>query len=218
MIKSAVLAAVAIVGTGTAAGAATVTTVSYDFLLRYEGTRYEGLEYYDLVDEVGRDAYNVEIGEAPSWLKPQVFSELSIGDIIQFKALVNYLSPPEWDIDYSNGGTAPICQIGPVSCIRTNYTSIGEYGLNPNEFALNQSDSISITSNGRIGGFLEYSYWTLPYTFNTDDRRYFYVTRFQDALFTIIQPAPVPLPASAALLPFGFGALAMMRKRRKRVS
>lgn len=212
MIKSAVLAAVAVVGIGSAAGAATVTTESYNFHLRYDGTVYEGFEYYDLIEQVELSASYVPIGAAPTWLKPQKFASLSIGDIIQFSAIINYLSSPIYDSNFGNGGTAPICQIGPVSCTDTNMTA--KHGND--EIVLGSSDVVTISTNAKIGGFLSYSNWTLPNLYTAENGRYYYGTSFEDARFTIVQPAPVPLPASAALLPFGLGALAMMRKRRRK--
>ncbi|MCG6110749.1 MAG: VPLPA-CTERM sorting domain-containing protein [Paracoccus sp.] len=214
MIKSAVLAAVAVVGIGAAAEAATFEQINLK--MRYEGTTFQDVIYADLEDDEDTGSYLGDVSsiDAPYWLKHQLFGNLKIGDVVDFVAEVFYGSSDAPDGNYDNGGSAPVCNFAGKDCTGTGFA----WRYPDGRLTLGNDFYEDISGYTTVGGSLSYFLFSLEETYFSDDGKYIYFVRGEDAKFTIVQPAPVPLPASAALLPLGFGALAMMRKRRKRVS
>lgn len=219
-IRSVIGAAVVAVGMGSAAGAATFTTIDYDLYLRYEGTAFQNLIAYDRWNNW--DAYSTPYYpiEDPLGLNVpnQKFPGLAIGDIARFIATIVFPDDPKWIDLYDNGGRAPVCSIGKTSC-----TDISEaYFKGPYAgFSVSYSDRVVITGSTQVGSVFQYSH-LYPENWTSDDGRWLYYAWTTSALFTVVQivdtPAPVPLPATAALLPLGIGALALMRRRRRQVN
>lgn len=213
MIAAAAVAA----GIGSVAEASTV--VDYDLYLRYEGTSFidfwafnqssdqeHAVSSYPVEDPLGLDVPNKK------------FPGLAVGDIVRFIATVIFPDNPNQVItQYGNGGSAPICSIGKVSCTNTEYTYLQSIH-GGDGFVLNYSDTIGITGNDQVGSTLTYSHYYTGH-WSSDDSQWSYYAWDSHAKFTVVRivdtPAPVPLPATAALLPMGIGALALMRRRRR---
>lgn len=221
-IRSLCAAAAVAVGVGQAEAA---TTVDYDLWLRYEGTDFLGLEYFEPEGEEVYSDVDLYRVDYTSGFTPLEFGDLLIGDIIRFVATVIYPDDPdEWINSYDNGGTAPVCSIGTYDCTNTTLTDPDNNGGIRLAASYGDRDFFGLPE---LGGTFEYFHFANPYAEGPDglpyqitaDGRYYYTTWDEIAHFTVVpEPAPVPLPATAALLPIGIGALALMRRRRRTLS
>ncbi|MFC3628187.1 hypothetical protein ACFOM8_01870 [Paracoccus angustae] len=217
-IRSLCAAAVAVVGIGQAAEAATYTTTNYDLTVRYEGTVFDSVLYSSLFGEEDDKYYGyVPAGDTSLGLQSYLFGAPAISTTFRFT--VSILDPlvPITEPFYGNGGRTPVCQLGPWDCTRTNRTSLDPYG-----FFLAWDDDWIISGAPTVGSSIEVFFHAIygdtEGTFYTTDRSHAYSYSFETSNFTVLSvndPAPVPLPATAALLPLGLGALAVMRKRRR---
>ena len=157
MIKSAVLAAAAVMGIGSAAGAATVTTERYDMRLRYEGTAFYDV-FIDFSDDYQIPTFDIGVGGATFGIGSIPFSSIRAGDIIEFNALARYVTPETWGVGagwYPNGSTTPECQLGPVDCTDTNIAYQSDNG-----FRFNRDDETEIYGFTLIGSTVSYYYWS----------------------------------------------------------
>lgn len=217
-IRALCAAAAVVVGVGSAAEAATYTSVSYDMFVRYDGTAFTDVDYYPIAhDHYSFENKDISAGDTSLGLKSHLFGLPAIGTIFQFT--VNILHPdiPYHVPYYGNGGSTPVCQLGPWNCTATDQTNISA-----NSFSLAYDDDWWMSVNAQEGSTFEVGlsaiYSGVQTPLITADGMHMYWYDYETSYFTILgvsQPAAVPLPATAALLPLGLGALAMLRRRRR---
>lgn len=149
-IRALCAAAVVVVCVGQVEAA---TTVNYDFWLRYEGTDLGDLIFFDPGDE-----WAVELGDyradKSKLFKPSLFADLLIGDAVRFVATVIYPdNPDDWGHLYDNGGSAPVCSLGPVSCTDTTFTKVNADG---SIFLTYGYSDVALMGFPSVGGTLRY--------------------------------------------------------------
>lgn len=216
-IRSLCAAAAVVVSVGQAE-AATFTTKMYDLFVQYEGTAFYDVDLAPIKhDHYGFEDKDIEAGDTSLGLKSYIFGLPAIGTIFQFSLKIMHPDVPFHVPYYGNGGTTPVCQLGPWDCTSTDQTSLG-----PNGFSLAYDDDWWMSVQPEVGKSFDvwfsakYSAVSTPHV--TADGIHYYWYNDERSRFTVLavsEPAPVPLPATAALLPLGIGALAAMRKRRR---
>lgn len=197
----------AVMGLGSAAGAATMTIEEYGYRLRYEGTTLPSVRYYD--GETGQTAeFGTIHSSADPFKLPHRFSNLRVGDYLDMRVQAHIPSVPVWDA-FGNGGSAPLCFIGSYDCSSSVHAA--ETGLH----LYSAWDIFEIKKVGNKIFHVESEYAGNWHSIEFGEIWYW----DPQAEFTIVaELAPVPLPASAALLPVGIGAFAMIRRRRRKIS
>ncbi|VDS07595.1 hypothetical protein PARHAE_00772 [Paracoccus haematequi] len=216
-IRALCAAAAVVVGVGSAAEAATYRTTSLEMTVRYDGTHFSDVSYYDAKEGDAIFQGDVEAGDTSLGLQSYLFGFPEIGTVFDFIVTVIVPLVPIDDYYYGNGGRTPVCQLGPWDCTDTNRT----YGGNESIFLAWDDDWI-VEGPLQVGQSIEVFYHMI-YGGNdgimyTNDGSHVYSHEIEYSYFTVLSVdriSPVPLPATSALLPLGLGALAVLRKRRK---
>lgn len=223
MIKSAVLAAVAVVGIGAAAEAAVIR--DYDIYLRYEGTAFSDIVYFDIMNPDGEIIEgDTDRDEMLPGTRSFLLGDLVIGQIINLKAKIVHPDFPEPEGLNGNGGRTPDCIFGSWNCSASNFTGSDFNGTPPDEdFLFAYADIWYVQGSSILGSKVAVNFWSGATSdrYTSTDGRFEWFSGEENSYFEVVAApdmSPIPLPASAALLPLGIGALAMIRKRRKRVS
>lgn len=197
------------------AGAATVE--HYDMTLRFEGTTLYEVFMEDLSSNVILDNEDVRPGEN-AWGIPEPFPAFRIGEAVRFIADVfvpdNARATLAENMDWTNGGRARKCFIGPYDCSKDVTFTLPD-------LVLGYDDSGLLAGSATPGSRLFYrwvppapDYFLIPGPDGLGGTIASHQSNFSVVSIASANIAAVPAPASAALLPVALGALAVFRRRR----